>query len=177
MPFKNFIDGSRLDDTDLNRYWLQQAHVIKSADESVTNSTTMQDDNHLVLPLLANNEYWLECFIIYGANATADIRIDFTIPAGTTHDFTHGGIRLGHNTADGFDNISRSRFQEISTQGTVGGFHATANTDLGVIPLEGKIVVGGTAGNIQFQWAQNTANATATVVKANSLMVLQRLTV
>jgi len=177
VPFKNFVDGARLDDTDLNRYFLQQAHVIKSVDESVTSSIVMQDDNELFLALLANTQYWFECFIFYGANATADIRIDFTVPAGTTYDFTHSGLRLGHSTADGIDNVARSRFTEGSTFGTIGGINATTNAEIGVIPVEGRISTAGTAGNIRLQFCQDTSNATSTVVKANSVMIIQRLTV
>jgi hypothetical protein len=90
---------------------------------------------------------------------------------------THGGLRLGHATADGIDNVARSRFTEASTFGTIGGIHATLNTSIGVIPVEGKVITAGTAGNIRLQFCQDTSTAVNTTVKANSVMIIQRLTV
>lgn len=177
LPFRNFVDGSHLYAFDLNTYWLQQVHVIKQSDESVVSSTTLQDDNELSLPLLANTDYWLEGFIMYGANQSADIRIMFSVPSGAVFDICHNGLRLGHVGGNGVDNLSRSRITQLSSGGTIGGIHATANTSLGVIPLEGRVIVGNTPGDLVFRWAQNTSNATATVVKADSLLVMQRLTV
>lgn len=177
MPFKNFIDGSELDDTDLNRYWLQQAHVIKGSDESVTSSITLQNDDELVLPLLANTDYWLEAFILYGANATADFKLYFTVPSGTVYDLLHNGLRTGHASADGIDAVSRARFTQASSGGTPGGINATTNADIAICPVEGRVIVGGTSGNITLQWCQAVSNATATVVKAGSCMIIQRLTV
>lgn len=183
MPFKNFVDGSRLDDVDVNRYWLQQAYVSKTVDESVTSSITLQDDDELVLPLLANTDYWFECFILYGASVTSDLRLLFTIPSGTVYDLVHNGIRSGHVTTDplpvqaGIDTVSRAQFTQASSGGVPGGINATGNTNVAVCPVEGRVIVGNTAGSIRLQWAQNTSSATATIVKASSIMILQRLTV
>jgi hypothetical protein len=43
------------------------------------------------------------------------------------------------------------------------------------IEEEGIVTIGSTAGNIRLQFAQNTANATATTVQAASYMTAERL--
>jgi hypothetical protein len=176
MPFKTFADGQRVDDTDLDRYFIQQAHIIKGSDESRASTTTLTAVSDLVLPLLANTQYWMELFIMYGAIQAADISVGFTVPAGTTYDMTHGGLRTGHTAGDGFDNISRFR-HTVGSSATAAGKDAAVNTAITVVPIEGTVVTAGTAGNLAFTWAQATSSGTATVVKANSLMILQRLTV
>lgn len=182
MPFRDFVNGSRLDDTDVNRYWLQQAHIIKSVDEQVVNSATLQNDDELVLPLLANTDYWLECFIKYGAHQDMDLKINFSVPSGTTFDLVHNGLRTGHISTDpapvgsGIDTVSRAQFTQASSGGTPGGV-GTSNAATVVCPVEGRIIVGGTAGNIQMTWSQATALAgSGTIVRAGSCMILQRLT-
>lgn len=176
MPYKNFVDGSLLTAADVNRYWLQQVHIFKTVDEQVVNSAVLQDDDELVLPLLANTDYWLECFIKYGAHTTMDFRVMVSVPAGTTIDLLHNGLITSHATGDGIDAVSRARMQVGSSGGTPGGRDAS-NTPTLICPLEGRVIVAGTAGNITLRWAQSTAAAgSGTVVRAGSVMILQRLT-
>lgn len=182
MPFKNFVDGSLLTAADVNRYWLQQVHVFKTVDEQVVNSATLQADDELVLPVLANTDYWLECFIKYGAHQDMDFRVMVTVPAGTTIDLLHNGLRTGHDTpyvapvSAGIDVVSRARMQIGSSGGTPGGV-GTSNAATSICPLEGRVIVGANAGNLTLVWAQATALAgSGTVVRAGSLMILQRLT-
>jgi hypothetical protein len=44
-----------------------------------------------------------------------------------------------------------------------------------VILVQGILIVSSTSGNLQFQWAQNTANASNSSVKANSYLLLRRV--
>ena len=58
--------------------------VRKSADESVTNSTAVQDDDELQHPLTANLAYEGDLYlhVTVSASATAGFRFTFTFPAG-----------------------------------------------------------------------------------------------
>jgi hypothetical protein len=172
MPFKQFADDEVLYAADVMRYWVQQVHALKTADETVTSSTTAQNDDHLVVPLLASSRYWIEFFIIYDAVQAADIKIQWSVPAGSTLRWTHGGLGTGVTSTIG--EVSRF-FRSQSDIGTVGGPAVGGGTNA-IIPGEGWIDVAGTPGNLQLQWAQNVANATGTVVRANSLLIAQRLT-
>jgi hypothetical protein len=172
MPFRAFSDDEVLDGAAVNRYWVQQVHALKTADETVTSSTTAQNDDHLLVPLLASTKYWVEFFIIYDAVQAADLKIQWSVPAGSTLRWTHGGLGTSVTTTIG--EVSRL-FRDHTQIGTIGGPSASGGT-LAVVSGEGWIDVGGTPGNLQFQWAQNASNATGAVVKANSLLIAQRLT-
>lgn len=173
MPFKQFADDEVLTFDVVNRYFVQQTSVIKSADETVTSSTTFQNDDHLLVSVLANSQYFVEFFLIYDAIQAADIKIQWTAPAGATFDWTHGGLGTSATATSG--SVSRN-YRTISDIGTIGGPAAGAGTNA-VIPGEGRLVTSGTAGTFRLQWAQNTSSATGAIVRANSVLIVQRLTV
>jgi hypothetical protein len=169
MPFKTFVDGAVLQaDADVDRFFIQQTHVIKSADESVTSSTTLQNDDQLAVPLLASSHYWIEAFLIYSAATASDLSLAISVPTGAALYWSHGGLRGGATSS--VDNISRTFVDETGT-GWIGGTGGDA-----VVMGEGHVTTGVTAGNLQIRWAQNTSGATATIVKAGSILIAQRLT-
>ncbi|MEU4576602.1 hypothetical protein [Nonomuraea sp. NPDC023979] len=170
--FRQFVDGEVLYAADLMQYFVQQVHARKLADETVTSSTTAQNDDHLLVPLLASTKYWIEFFLIYDAAQAGDFKIQWSVPAGATLRWTHGG--LGTSTTSTVGEVSRF-FRSQSDIGTIGGPAAGGGT-LAVVPGEGWLDVGGTPGNLQLQWAQVTSSATGTTLKTNSLLIAQRLT-
>ncbi len=134
----------------------------KTADETVNNSTTMQDDNHLVLPVLANEIWHFKLLLItQQADAGADWKIGFTYPSGTT--MFWGTISWEWVVAKAL-NIE-------STVVTV----AHALTTITGLSYEGIIIVSSTAGSITLQWAQSAAVAANNTIKANSCMICTRL--
>src|SRR5690348_15724965 len=60
--------------------------VIKGADESVTSSTTLQNDDALLVTLTANATYVFSLFLNYqgGTQGSSDIKVAWTFPTGTT---------------------------------------------------------------------------------------------
>lgn len=173
MPFKTFIDGQVLTGADVMKYWVQQDSIIKLADESVTSSAAVQPDNELLCPLLANSTYWIEIFIIYDAIQAADLLVGWTVPAGATvHWVTNGQDPSSTSTV--WETLKRER--SAANTETVGGPGAAAGTDA-IMPGEGYVVTGGTAGSIRFQWGQGVSSGTPTVVRANSVLIVQKLTV
>lgn len=180
MPFKQWTDEEVLNDFDLDKYLVQQVSAIKEADESVISSISVQDDNELVVPLLANSRYFVEFFIIYTAIEAADLRIGWSVPTGASMDWTHSGLAGGHPTG-GTDNsaIGRSSRTHLteSEEGWVGGAQDSGSNVINcTVPGEGHVETGGFDGNLQFRWAQWTSNATASIVYANSLIIAQKLT-
>lgn len=173
MPFRQFVDDEVLTFDIVNRYFVQQHSVIKQADETVTSSITPQSDDELFVPLLANSQYFIEFFIIYDTIQAADLTIKFTGPAGATFDWTHGGLGTSATTSVG--TVSRN-YRTLADSGSIGGPAVAAGTNA-IIPGEGRAVTAGTAGNLTFQWAQNTTSVTGSIVRARSVMIAQRLTV
>jgi hypothetical protein len=151
----------------------QTQFVRKTADQNRTNNNTLINDLQLLLPLATNATYELDGQIIYqasGAAAVSGYTAAFGLPAGATLDWVwHGKIDTdGAATA-----ASIWQFAETAaTSRNSGG--AGIGTSLVGKPT-GLLVTGGTAGNLQYQFAQATANATASVTKAGSYLILRRV--
>ena len=135
--------------------------VRKTANETVNNSSVLQNDDHL-LKALAANEVWLfEAVLWYTSGATPDIKLAWTVPAGAT---------LAWSTLNGVNAAGASweGGAAESTSGTARDFASGAGTRL--THVVGYVANGATAGNLQLQWAQNTANASDTIMLANSIL-------
>jgi len=133
----------------------------KSADESLANSSALQDDDELFLKLPANTTYAIDgAIFVSSTSVIPDIKIAFTFPNDSIMD-------VGFMAAD---SGSFSSAQLLETSGASSNAIAlTANTPQ-VIHIKGTIKMGSSSGNINFQWAQNTSNANATVVKEGSYL-------
>lgn len=145
--------------------------VRKTADESVTSSTTLQNDDHLVLALVAGTTYLLTGMLIYDASTAGDFKLAFTVPAGVTINWTAAGFRVADTTASGGG--SPTVQTGSGTTKNVGGIGAGSK---GAAVLNGLIRVGTTAGNLQLQWAQDVSDATATTVYTDSFLRLIKVT-
>lgn len=137
----------------------KQLSSFKTADESITNSTTLQDDDDLILALEANKTYFfvLDAAVEAGST-TPDIQFDIKGPTGSS-----GAYWGATSEAGTFDDVART---------TLGA--ATAmQLDTGARPyiLKGFIEMGGTAGNLRFRWSQNTSSADATTVRKGSFFM------
>lgn len=62
--------------------------VAKTADESVSSSTTLQDDNHLTTFVAANATYRVKAVLIYDGEAFGGLKTNWVAPASAT--FTGG---------------------------------------------------------------------------------------
>lgn len=171
MPgLKTFATNEVLTASNMTTYFMQQAVIIKSADETVTSSTTLQADNELVMAVNANTDYYFESMIIYAADPAADMKADWDGPAGATLDWCSDGIT--QSATGTIDQVSRTA-QTISGTPTHGGI--TSNATNIICMHKGLLRVAGTAGNLTLTWAQNVSNANGTIVRANSMLLLTRV--
>lgn len=169
MPIKNFEVGKPPTSADINRYFQQRAHVIKAADESISSSTTLQNDDHLFLNVAANTDYWVEAMIRYDGSTGGDLKIGWSVPTGASFEWTSNGLATAATgTADDLWRRRRSAAQD-EIVGAVG-----AGTDLLALP-EGMLRVGATAGTLRLRWAQGASSATATRVFLRSLLMISRM--
>jgi hypothetical protein len=151
----------------------QTQFVRKSANQNRTNNNTLINDTELLLPVAANAVYEFTGHIIFqasGAAAVSGYKATFAVPAAATLDWVwHGKIDTdGTQTAI-------TIWQNALTAGvTINSGGAGIGTPLVAKP-SGLLVTGANAGNLQFQFAQATANATASVTNAGSFLILRRI--
>jgi len=137
-------------------FGLHSKIILKTADETVNNSSTLQDDNELFLAIGAN-EIWLFWLFFWGnSGTTPDFKIGWAIPSGAS------GV---------FDSIVTAvASTSLTATLIISGFAASY-----LYRFYGEIKNGATAGNLQFQWAQNTATVSDTKVLANSCIIAHRI--
>lgn len=143
--------------------------VRKASDETVNNSSSLQNDDELFIPLDANSTYIFDGLITYTSGTTADFQMDFTAPAGAT------GRRWLINGASTITACSTTamNFNGGAIDASATGIGATGGTC--DVPIKGTVTTTGTSGTFQVQWAQNTADASDTTVKAGSYLYWRKL--
>jgi len=133
--------------------------VRKSADQTVTSSTTLVNDSQLKFAVAASETYIFQAWLYtYAADGTPDIKVTFTGPSGSTVFWSSSQVIF---TGGGATTLT-----VVAPGATAADFYVDANYR--AIQLYGTILNGGTAGDLQFQFAQNTSSANGTSVKAGS---------
>ena len=147
-------------------------YVFKSADESVTSSTTLQNDNHLSASIGATGSYvfdlWL--YVTSAANAAGDFKFGFTFPTGTLHFSANGP-----DSALASGTVQSTQWQAITsaTSGTSAlGYGASTSTN--ALEVHGVLIASAT-GTLQLLWAQLASTASATTVLAGSHMIVRQV--
>jgi hypothetical protein len=145
--------------------------IYKTADETVNNSTTLQDDNHLTMSVNANAIYVFELFIIYNSVSTAaDFKYTLICPAGATLNWT--GYSLDTAAANRTSPLDTKLLTGSGTTSISPTFGTSANA---VLMPRGIIRTAGTSGSLTLQWAQNTLTAENTQVLADSYLMMRRV--
>ena len=133
--------------------------VVKTADEIVNNSSTMQDDNELLVAIEANGRYEMLIVLRCTMLATSDFKFQFTVPTGTTM----AGASSGASQIGAELDLTTTQSQNVTS------------TTQAYLRYFAIITAGSTAGNVTLQWAQLLATVEDTVVKASSYLLLRRL--
>lgn len=139
--------------------------VVKTANESVTSSDVLQDDNELFFAVGPNERWSVVMWLIYDATTTGDLKTDWSLPSGSSG--VHGGLRLivpATGPASGVNANGTS----IGTPVTMGGVGAGV---VAIASMYAAILTGSVGGNVKFQWAQGTSTGTASTLQAGSLLV------
>lgn len=141
----------------------------KSADETVSASNSLQNDDHLSFAIAAN-EKWCAEFVLFttGSSDSGDIVMDCTGPSGATFRWAIMGP-----ATNATNNESSLRHQAHTTGSLAAGVVQSAIID-DVVRFFVYVANSTNAGTVQFRWAQNTASGTTTV-KEGSWMVAHRV--
>ena len=136
--------------------------AYKSLDQTVdANVGVLQADDALLLPVDADAVYLFLLFASYagGAAGSSDLMTGWSVPAGTTMLYGRLGIPAGGSALE---------FQKTVQSDAVN--YATAGSGNMVLLNAGTIATGGTAGTVNFEWAQNSGTAVNTTVHAGSVL-------
>lgn len=145
--------------------------VVKSANEAVTSSSTLQNDDELVVTLPANSRWRVEA-VILASGTTNGLKSDWTIPADATlvplkqvlgpdsasTDRSNTNVRLGAHAHD-----------------TVAEYGVDDGAAIWTTIREEFIVDMVSEGDLQFRWAQVISNAVAVNVRAGSWLRAERI--
>jgi len=136
-------------------------HLIgrKTSDQNFPN-TTLANVTSLVIPVLANTVWRFTMPVIYSAVAAADIKLGWTFPAGGRLTASVVGFDAALNT------IYRQWDDTVSPGSTI-ALGGSITIRMHVV-IEGVFITAGTAGDVQLQAAQNTSDATSSVIYTNS---------
>lgn len=138
-------------------------YVVKSADQSLSTNTTLQNDDHLSKAIGANEIWWGELYLIVNTPAAADFKFAWTVPTSPT------SARM---SIVNFDNAA-------ALTGTVGDMTAGQSGIYGTtavypfLPVYFYLVNGSNSGTLQLQWAQNSSSGTTTVYKGSHMRLLR----
>jgi hypothetical protein len=126
--------------------------VTKTADETVTSSTTLQDDDHLFQALTSGKNYWIELNILVSRTDTSN-SVGFKV---------------------GFDGNSEGYNGSTLADGTTGVNNITISNNAN-IPM-GRVVQIALAltsnKTVKFMWAQNSSVSTGLKVHKGSQMLI-----
>lgn len=136
-------------------------YAYKTADESVTNSDVLQDDDHLTVSVKSGRKYVFRVVLrVEGANGDIKVTLNGTC---TVSNFWYG------NASDGGFNVVFA----TTLGGTARSFDTAASPG-NVCTLEGALEPT-SDGTFYVQWAQVTPDLGATTVKKGSHLVVWRL--
>jgi hypothetical protein len=175
------LAGQRLTATLLRSMQPQVAR--KTADTSITASTSATADPHLQFSVEANAVYVWEGWLKFDGATGGDILVAASVPSGSLGEWG------GHGTGITVIGSSSTPTLETDTVRTNGYMVRTESNDvtqsrtygcLGVgnaltALIFGTLRVGSTAGTYALTWAQGSSNATATTLYTDSWIKMQRI--
>lgn len=143
---------------------LAPRYAYKTGTETVNNTATLQNDDDLFLTVAASTRYDFELFIVYNSGTTPDLKLGWTLPTGATN-------RYMYQFFDGTNWVAAAGGTAVPTAGVaLGGFGADLPAR-----FKGTLNISTTAGTMQIQWAQNTANASNTSILSGSELKLTKI--
>lgn len=146
-------------------------YVKKSANESVTSSTTQQNDDHITFDFPTEGIYEITFFAAATGSSAGDIKIDWIVSGGASQESTRNCQGPSITSGDVTDTSMRSSRHNLTTDVTYGiAAGATA-----VISESFLVSVTSAGGSIQMRWAQRVSSATATTLSTNTYAICRQL--
>lgn len=147
--------------------------IYRTTDLDRASTTTFAADPVLQATLAANAKYLIEVYMSYGALAAADLKTQWTVPAGATGNRSCFGPGSSASDSSATNIVVRCNVSNFSTSIPYEGVR-NSQTNL-TLAWETGMVTTTTGGTMSLDWAQNTSNATGSRMGAGSWMRVTRL--
>lgn len=130
--------------------------IIKTADESITASTTLQDDDHLFKALTGNKRYYFQFHLVWIKQAGAANALVFAVDGNTE----------GYAAVPSATNMTATNGTSLITtygQAVAGGYPYYQQI-FGALDLSANYT-------LRLRWAQGSASGTSSVYKGSRLLI------
>jgi len=169
IKFSALADGSPLDLTDrlvgiptsgaAQIFDVRTVHIVKKVDEVIQSDTTLSDDTELFFTPTINKNYNINLYLYFASEGNADMTIAVTIPTGAQAEVLN----------QTWDAVNARFTRDWTTSDDIGG---GGSAQIRTTEMHGRLIMGGTAGDFNFQWAQQVSQATDTTVFAGSALIV-----
>jgi len=151
--------------------------ALLSAEQTINNTATLATLTDFTTALVANATYVAEFVLIYLSGTTPDVKFKWDIGSvsGCTIEWGQTGasaINAAAPSGGGAITTYNSMHDQTQTMALAG--QGTGADNKVVVPIFATIHNSSTAGNLNFQWAQNTANGSNTSLLVGSYMKITR---
>ena len=144
--------------------------VVKPAPTVRNNTAAVAADPHLTIAVDPNAAYIVEGMLVYTATATADMRVQWTGPSGSSYLGSPDAVASADTSGGASAPIDRRGI----TLGSVAAHGGAGGQSLIARPV-GHFKTAATGGYLTLQWAQQTAEASDATMLAYSWLKLTRV--
>lgn len=168
MAMKVFNVGDVLTAADVNTYLANATYyATKTGNTSRASTTTSADDPDITVTVAANSTYEFQLILKFEGATGGDMKYQINTPGGARLDAIEHSLAITAAAATDDEFTSRG-LNADSTNGALG-----AGVEC-VVAVTGQLVIT-TGGVVKLQWAQASSNATPTIMKAGTFMLLKRI--
>lgn len=136
--------------------------AFKDSDQTIS-STSMVDDDHLVIPVLADSVYRIELGFFGNVAYLDSLIFQLTVPTGATLDGFYAGAGQGPNSEDVSAAVSAVAENTEVTVSVNARTRWFGN-------VQAVLVNSGTDGNLTLQWRKGSDVSTDHVIRTGSIM-------
>jgi hypothetical protein len=140
-------------------------YAKKTANETVANTTTVQADDNLTIPIGANETLEFEA-LIFVTSGGGSFKVFPSAPTGSTIRWEAMLVDSASTTPVAIYGLDGT----VSMSWTMTNYNAGTGAGSDWCQVKGVVTNGATAGNLTLFWAQKTANAGVTTVQAKSFI-------
>lgn len=141
--------------------------AYKTADTSRASTTALASDPHLSVSIVQPNSIYDVELMLYFTSSGGGVRVGFLTPASMTISYIFQCRDIG---TDG--DVGQNEGLDIDTAVVNTAFQSNAGAQM-FCWFKGTITTGGSGGSVTLRWAQESSNASATVLNSGSTMKMQ----